>query len=194
MATEDDEIARAVRAFGGEVELTSPRHPTGTDRVAEVAARTPGVDVVANVQGDQPFVSGEQLEALVSPYLDGRSPEMATIACPLRGDPADPNVVKVVCDGQGRALYFSRAPIPYSPRGDGEYLHHIGLYAFLPEFLQAYAGFQETPLERTEQLEQLRALENGHSIIVTRVEEPVLEVSTPDDLERAASVLGTRRG
>ena len=161
--------------------------------MAEVAARTPGADVVVNVQGDQPFVSGAQLEALVSPYLDGRFPEMATIACPLRGDPADPNVVKVVCDVQGRALYFSRAPIPYSPEGDGEYLHHIGLYAFLPRFLQVYAGLPETRLERAEQLEQLRALENGHSIIVTRVDEPVLEVNTPEDLERAASALGTRR-
>lgn len=192
VATDTQDIAETVRAFGGEVELTSPGHRTGTDRVAEVAARHPDADVVANVQGDQPFVSRDQLGALIAPFLDGRSPEMATVACPLRGDPADPNVVKVVCDDEARALYFSRAAIPYSFEDDDEYLHHIGLYAFRPDFLQIYARLPETGLERRERLEQLRALASGYPIIVSRVEAPVLEVNTPEDLERAEASLRTR--
>jgi 3-deoxy-manno-octulosonate cytidylyltransferase (CMP-KDO synthetase) len=193
VATETQDIAATVRAFGGEVELTSRSHSTGTDRVAEVAGRHPEADVVANVQGDQPFVLREQLEALVAPFSDGRFPVMATVACPLRGDPADPNIVKVVCDAGGRALYFSRAPIPYTFDGDDEYLHHLGLYAFRPDFLQTYSRLPEADLERRERLEQLRALASGHPIIVSRVEESVLEVNTPEDLEQAEALLRARR-
>jgi 3-deoxy-manno-octulosonate cytidylyltransferase (CMP-KDO synthetase) len=144
------------------------------------------------VQGDQPFVSSDQLAALLGPYSEGETPEMTTLASPLT-DPeaaADPNVVKVVCDRDGRALYFSRAPIPYSVEPGGlERLHHLGLYAFRADFLQVYAELAPTELEACERLEQLRVLEHGYQIRVCRTEETVLEVNTPDDLERAHELL-----
>jgi 3-deoxy-manno-octulosonate cytidylyltransferase (CMP-KDO synthetase) len=183
VATENEDIADCVRGFGGDVEMTSSSHQTGTDRVAEVAARD-SAEVVANVQGDQPFVTAAQLRALLEPYESGSGPEMSTVACPLRGDPADPNIVKVVCDMNGRALYFSRSPIPHSEDPRAAYLHHLGLYAFRRDFLDVYATLPETDLERRERLEQLRVLAHGHTIVVTRVDEPVQEVNTPDDLER----------
>ncbi len=142
VATESEAIAERVRGFGGQVELTSPDHPSGTDRVAEVAERHPEAEVVANVQGDQPFATAEMLTALVQPYLDGEAPPMTTLACPLE-DPAwwdDPNVVKVVRGVNGYALYFSRSPIPYGAADEGSHvkpLHHLGLYAFTRETLLA---------------------------------------------------------
>lgn len=188
VATDDRAVAETVRGFGGEVELTSSDHRTGTDRVAEVALRHTEFDVVANVQGDQPFVSAALLTDLLRPYLEGRTPDMATLACPLQGDPTDPNVVKVVRDARERALYFSRAPIPWAP-GEGEYLHHLGLYAFRREFLRTYAALAPTELEEREGLEQLRALVHGYEIAVSLTREPVLEVNTPGDLERARALV-----
>jgi 3-deoxy-manno-octulosonate cytidylyltransferase (CMP-KDO synthetase) len=192
VATEDDSIARCVREFGGMVELTSDRHVTGTDRVAEVAARRPDARVVANVQGDQPLVSQAQLTALLTPYLDGRDPEVTTVACPLRGDPNDPNVVKVVCDDNGRALYFSRSPVPHADEPDEEFLHHLGLYAFRADFLQTYAGLSETALERRERLEQLRALAHGYRLTVTLTDDWSPEVNTPEDVEHVEQLLAAR--
>jgi 3-deoxy-manno-octulosonate cytidylyltransferase (CMP-KDO synthetase) len=190
VATDDNRIAQCVRSFAGEVEMTSSDHATGTDRVAEVAKRYPEMDVVANVQGDQPFVSAGQFADLLRPYLEGRSPEMTTLACPLHGPGVDdPNVVKVVCDVEGRALYFSRAPIPYSFTDRVGFLHHLGLYAFRADFLQEYAQLLPTKLEARERLEQLRALAHGHPITVCRTKEAVLEVNTPEDLERAEALL-----
>lgn len=190
VATDDERVADCVRSFGGTVALTSSSHRSGTDRVAEVAERHPDADVAVNVQGDQPFVSVEQLTALMRPYLDGDSPPMTTLACPLGHglDPNDPGVVKVVRDRRGRALYFSRSPIPF---GEGDFLHHLGLYAFRRDALREYSGLQETELEVRERLEQLRALEHGMEIMVCVTPEPVLEVNTPEDLERArAAVAG----
>jgi 3-deoxy-manno-octulosonate cytidylyltransferase (CMP-KDO synthetase) len=188
VATDDDGIAERVREFGGEVELTRPDHPSGTDRVAEVAERHPEADVVVNVQGDQPFATPEMLTALVAPYLEGERPPMTTLACPLK-DPAgheDPNLVKVVRDVEGYALYFSRSPIPH---GTGDSmppgLHHLGLYAFTRETVLEFPRLEPTPLERQERLEQLRALEHGLRIRVCLTDEQVLEVNTPEDLERA---------
>ncbi len=194
VATDSDEIEACVRGFGGSAELTRSDHRTGTDRVAEVAARRPEADVVANVQADQPFVTSTTLERLLTPYEAGDPPEMATVACPL--DPervADPNVVKVVCDRAGFALYFSRSPIPHSPEGTAPYLHHLGLYAFTGEFLQRYAHLPETVLERSERLEQLRALEHGHRIAVSLTENPVLEVNRVEDLTAAEALLRVSR-
>jgi 3-deoxy-manno-octulosonate cytidylyltransferase (CMP-KDO synthetase) len=192
VATDDVRIADVVHGFGGRVELTSPKHPSGTDRVAEVAERLEEADVVVNVQGDQPFATPEMLSALVSPYTAGESPPMATIACPLTDASSlrDPNIVKVVCDCRGYALYFSRSPIPHNsalerPAG----LHHLGLYAFTRETIIQFASLEQTPLERRGQLEQLRALEHGIRIRVSETDRPVLEVNTPEDLERARSLL-----
>lgn len=192
VATDDERIAEAVRAFGGEVEMTSPRHATGTDRVAEVAARCPEADVVANVQGDQPFVTPEMLRRLVAPYLAGERPDMTTLACEIADSSLedDPNTVKVVCSRSMRALYFSRASIPhYRERHNAPVYHHLGLYAFRRDFLQTYTTFQPTPLEQCEQLEQLRVLENDGHIRVSLAEKHVLEINTPEDLARAEAAL-----
>jgi 3-deoxy-manno-octulosonate cytidylyltransferase (CMP-KDO synthetase) len=193
VATPDREIVEVVEAFGGLAELTRSDHPTGTDRVAEIAGRRVDADVVVNVQGDQPFVTPEMLSALVGPYRDGIHPVMTTVAAPLdqeRG-PADPNVVKVVCDRAGDALYFSRSPLPFR-RNEVSPLpvyHHIGLYAFTREFLAQYASLAPTPLEQAEGLEQLRVLEHGHRIRVCPIEHPVLEVNTPEDLIEAVALV-----
>ncbi len=187
VATDDERIAQAVRDFGGAVAMTSPEHLTGTDRVAEVAQATT-CDVVVNVQGDQPFVTAAMLQALVRPYAQGEVPPMTTIGCPLRdaGQVKDPAVVKVVRDLSGAALYFTRSPVPAGGSTDPALvLHHIGLYAFSRTFLAQYASLSSTPLERAESLEQLRVLEHGHRILVQEVDEPALEINTPEDYDAA---------
>lgn len=192
VATPDDEIVEAVRGFGGEAVLTSPRHPTGTDRVAEVAARS-RADVVVNVQGDQPFVTPEMLEQLVAPFAFGPEVFMTTLGAPISADvdPSDPNVVKVVCDRNGDALYFSRSAIPhFRTPGPAPVLHHLGLYAFTRSFLAVYQTLTPTPLEQCEGLEQLRALEHGYRIRVARTDHPVIEVNTPADLAAAITYAG----
>lgn len=196
VATDSERIAEAVRGFGGEVELTRDDHATGTDRVAEVAERHPRHDVVVNVQGDQPFATAEMLRALVQPYLDGETPAMTTLACPLETDEAwdDPNVVKVVRDLDGNALYFSRSSIPHS-RDGGRYpgaLHHLGLYAFTRDTVLRFPSLEPTPLEAEERLEQLRALEHGIRIRVCDTEHPVMEINTPEDLEAARELVRSR--
>jgi 3-deoxy-manno-octulosonate cytidylyltransferase (CMP-KDO synthetase) len=192
VATDSERIAERVWGFGGEVEMTSGDHPSGTDRVAEVATRHPEADVIVNVQGDQPFATPEILGALVEPYLTGESPPMATLACPLT-DPAawdDPNVVKVVCDRRSYALYFSRSPIPHRDPGQRTVgLHHLGLYAFTRDTVLRFPSLEQTPLERRERLEQLRALEHGIPIRVAVTERAVLEVNTADDLDQAHRLL-----
>jgi len=190
VATDSEEIAARVREFGGSVELTRSDHPSGTDRVAEVAERHSDADVVVNVQGDQPFATAEMLTALVEPYLGGERPPMTTLACPLV-DPAwwaDTNVVKVVRGVDGYALYFSRASIPYGAVDEGSHvrpLHHLGLYAFTRATIVRFPALSPTPLEQQERLEQLRALEHGIRIRVCDTDRPVLEVNTPEDLEEA---------
>jgi 3-deoxy-manno-octulosonate cytidylyltransferase (CMP-KDO synthetase) len=197
VATESETIAERVRAFGGLVELTSPDHPSGTDRVAEVAQRHPEAAVIANVQGDQPFATPEMLTALVEPYLSGETPPMTTLACPLV-DPdwwEDPNVVKVVRGVDGYALYFSRSSIPHAAFGESSVvqpLHHLGLYAFIRETVLRFPGLPATPLEQQERLEQLRALEHGIRIKVCDTDRPVLEVNTPEDLEAAEELVRER--
>ena len=188
VATESEDVAACVRGFGGRVEMTRSDHLSGTDRVAEVAARYEAFDVVANVQGDLPFVTPEVLTQLVSPYLKGESPEMTTLACPLdleTGYP-DPNFVKVLLNRQQYAIYFSRSPIPYFRNpGTAPVYHHLGLYAFRRDFLADYSLLTASPLELCEGLEQLRVLENGYSIRVCQIDAPVMEVNTPEDLDQA---------
>jgi 3-deoxy-manno-octulosonate cytidylyltransferase (CMP-KDO synthetase) len=194
VATPDQEIVDVVRAFGGEAVLTSALHPTGTDRVAEVAATTTA-DVVVNIQGDQPFVTPEMLEQLVAPFTGASGVLMSTLGAPIAPDldPADGNVVKVVCDRNGDALYFSRSPIPYyRTPGPAPVLHHLGLYAFTRDFLGLYQSLDPTPLEQCEGLEQLRVLEHGFRIRVSRTEAPAIEVNTPGDLAAAIAHAGAR--
>jgi 3-deoxy-manno-octulosonate cytidylyltransferase (CMP-KDO synthetase) len=191
VATDDERIARAVEAFGGVVRMTSPDHETGTDRVAEAAAGTT-CDVVANVQGDQPFVTSQMLRALVQPYEGGRRPAMTTVGCPLRSieQVADQSVVKVVRTVDGAALYFTRSAVPHGGTIDPALvLHHMGLYAFERDFLSRYSSLPATPLERTEKLEQLRVLEHGERIHVTEVGHLALEINTPEDYEQAVALV-----
>ena len=192
VATDSEIIADYVGNFGGEVEMTSSDCATGTDRVAEVALRYPEMNAIANVQGDQPFVTPQMLTQLISPYLKGELLAMTTLGCPLDMDKAylDSNSVKVVCDRLGNALYFSRAPIPYFRNsGEAPVFHHLGLYAFEKNFLAQYAQMKPTPLEECEGLEQLRVLENGFSIRVCITQKAVLEVNTPDDLVQAQALI-----
>lgn len=193
VATDDPRIAAVVEGFGGQVELTRSDHPSGTDRVAEVAARYPEAQVVVNVQGDQPFVSERMLEQLIAPYRAQRDapPDMTTLACPLAPEDYDnPNAVKVICDLNHRALYFSRASIPFFRQpGPAPVYHHLGLYAFRHDFLAQYASLSPTPLETCEALEQLRVLEHGYGIEVCQTETKVLEINTPEDLAIAQAHL-----
>ncbi len=188
VATDSEAVADCVRAFNGAVEITSSEHETGTDRVAEVAERYPDMNVIVNVQGDQPFVTAEMLLQLVQPYLDGETPEMTTLGCPLAHETgySDPNVVKVICDRHQQALYFSRSAIPYYRNPISvPVFHHLGLYAFQRAFLAEYAKLPPTPLEQCEALEQLRVLEHGYRIRVCQTTAAVPEINTPEDLLKA---------
>jgi len=196
VATDDARVREAVRGFGGEVVLTRPDHPSGTDRIAEVAE---GLDarVIVNVQCDVPFLAPEMVEVAVGALGGDPAVPMATIRAPIRddGDLDNPNVVKVVVDRAGCALYFSRQAIPYwrDDRSAGRRAYkHIGLYAYRREFLLRFAQLEPTPLERAERLEQLRALEWGYRIRVGDVETASVEVDTAADLERARRFAGHR--
>ena len=192
VATDSQLVADRVVAFGGEVELTSSQHTTGTDRVAELSTRYRECVVVVNVQGDQPFVTPEMLKELVTPYLEGELPEMTTLACPLDHDTAyhDPNSVKVLCGQKQQALYFSRSPIPYyrHPVKVPVY-HHLGLYAFRQDFLETYTQLSATPIEECEGLEQLRVLEHGYTIRVCQTAKAPVEVNTAEDLIKAQELI-----
>jgi 3-deoxy-manno-octulosonate cytidylyltransferase (CMP-KDO synthetase) len=189
VATDDARIAEAVRAFGGDVVMTSTRHQTGTDRIAEAVADL-DAEIVVNVQGDVPFLESAMVDAAVAlMHADVMLP-MATVKVPIRdqAEMTNPNVVKVVTDRDGYALYFSRSPLPYwrdlastAPLG----YKHIGLYAYRRDFLLRFARLAPTPLERAEKLEQLRALEWGFRIRVAETRSQSIEVDTPEDLERA---------
>ncbi len=196
VATDDRNIQRAVEHAGGEAVMTATDHPSGTDRIAEVA-RGLDVDVVVNVQGDLPFLDPGYVEAAVD-ALDvapegARPAPMSTLATPLLEQEVDRSqVVKVVCDRHGRALYFSRSRIPW---GGGDGLRHIGLYAYRRDFLLELAEMEPTQLEKAERLEQLRVLENGHQIQVARVvaRDSMIEVDTPEDLRRVRQWLTVGR-
>lgn len=191
VATDDSRIFTAVRAFGGEVVMTKSEHRSGTDRVAEVA-ETLTDEIIVNVQGDVPFLSAAMLDAVAAPLRRDSSLPMGTIKTSIR-DPTDfanPNVVKVVTDLAGNALYFSRSPLPYWRSESKTTFKHIGLYAYRRDFLLHFARLEQTPLEVAESLEQLRALEHGFSIRVTEVDEPSIEVDTPADLEHARLLAG----
>ena len=191
VATDSQQVVDRVKTFGGEVELTSSEHTTGTDRVAEVAARYPEFSVVVNVQGDQPFVTPQMLSELVMPYLEGEQPEMTTLACPLDRDAYnDPNSVKVLCGQKHQALYFSRSPIPfYRNQVKVPVYHHLGLYAFRQDFLETYTQLPATPIEQCEGLEQLRVLEHGYTIRVCQTAKAVVEVNTAEDLIKAQELI-----
>lgn len=189
VATDDPRIFDAVRGFGGEAAMTRADHPSGTDRVAEVAAAIPSAGIIVNLQGDEPEVSGAALDALVALLEADPEAPMATLATPFRDESAfrDPACVKVVRAGNGRALYFSRAPIPHQRDGAwaaGAALLHLGLYAYRRDFLLRLASLPPSPLEQLEKLEQLRVLEAGAPIAVGVVDEPSVGIDTPEDYRR----------
>jgi 3-deoxy-manno-octulosonate cytidylyltransferase (CMP-KDO synthetase) len=195
VATDDLRIATRVNDFGGKVRLTKASHETGTDRLAEVAASL-DCDIVLNVQGDEPLIDPRAIDELVAPFISDPSVQMTTLFRRIH-DPAElsnPNIVKVVLDRAGFALYFSRAPIPHvrDPRGGWPPLYrHIGLYGYRRSALMVLASLEPTPLERAESLEQLRALEHGIRIKAVETRHESFEVNTPEDLEQVRRLLAT---
>jgi 3-deoxy-manno-octulosonate cytidylyltransferase (CMP-KDO synthetase) len=188
IATDDERIASAGRHFGGEVRMTRADHPTGTDRLAEVASAE-SADLYVNIQGDEPLIDPEAIDAAILSILDMDAIPMATLKKRIldASEITNPNVVKVVTDFTGNALYFSRSPIPHVRSGEGEsgpYYKHIGLYVYRREFLLRYPDLDVGPLERAESLEQLRALENGYRIRTVETDYESLGVDTPEDLDR----------
>ena len=188
IATDDDRILEAARGFGAEACMTSPDHPSGTDRLAEVAAQFPEADVLLNVQGDEPLISPRLIDELAAALVAAPDLSMVTAAAPLT-DPRlldDPNIVKVTTTTTGRALYFSRSRIPYARNAEtGTWLWHKGIYGYRRDFLMQFVSWSPSMLELTECLEQLRALENGGSIQVILTDEDSPGVDTP---EQAAAV------
>ncbi len=200
VATDDERIAAVVDDFGGEVMLTRDDHPTGTDRLAEVA-ETIEAELIVNVQGDEPLIDPRMVDQAIIPLVENRQIQMGTLASQIEqiGDFHNPNVVKVVKDQSGFALYFSRAPIPWPRDLDSEqleknlpqpsFLRHIGLYVYRRELLLDYPSWPKTPLERLENLEQLRALERGIRLYVAETEFSCHGVDTPEDLERVSQLM-----
>ena len=201
VATDDQRVAEAVRGFGGEVVMTSKHHTSGTDRLAEVVRRLK-TDWVVNVQGDLPFLQPETITRAVAPLRRNSVIPMGTVRTPICDEEEwrNPNIVKVVTDAKGFALYFSRAAIPFA-RNPWSQAHatiatrksngkiwghrHLGLYVYRRDFLLKFARLRPTLLEQTESLEQLRALAYGHRIFVADVDDPSIEVDTPEDLAKA---------
>ena len=195
VATDSDEVAAACRAHGIPAVMTAESHPSGTDRLWEVSQGR-HADVYVNIQGDEPLVSPGHIEGLVSPFVS--DPDVQVTTLKIRATPeevASRTANKVVTNARGDALYFSRLPIPFDRDGGGgiTYWKHVGLYAYRRAVLGIYHALPRSPLERAEQLEQLRLLENGISIRVTETDEPTVGVDTEDDF-RAVEVLLARRG
>jgi 3-deoxy-manno-octulosonate cytidylyltransferase (CMP-KDO synthetase) len=194
VATDDDRIARAVDAFGGVACMTSPSHPSGTDRLAEIAAAVP-CGLIVNVQGDEPLLDPAVIDAAVAPLKHDSSIEMGTAARRVRAEHelTNPNMVKVVCDAAGFALYFSRAPIPHGRDGSAAVSAriHVGLYVYRRDVLLRLAALEPSPLERAEALEQLRALEHGIRLAVVDTEFTSHEINTPEDLAHVRQLMLT---
>ncbi len=199
VATDDARIATVVDGFGGEVVLTRADHPTGTDRLAEVAEKIDS-ELIVNVQGDEPLIDPRMVDQAIAPLVENKQLQMGTLASKIEQieDFYNPNVVKVVKDQAGLALYFSRAPIP-CPRdlnpdqfANVFLLRHIGLYVYRRELLLEYPSWPKTPLEKLENLEQLRALERGIKLYVAETEFSCHGVDTPADLERVSCLISAQ--
>jgi 3-deoxy-manno-octulosonate cytidylyltransferase (CMP-KDO synthetase) len=208
VATDDERIAQVVEGFGGTAVMTAPSHPTGTDRLAEVAG-TLEAELIVNVQGDEPLIEPAAIDAAVVPFTVDPALLMSTLRCPIPtlDELFDISITKVVVDAQDRALYFSKAPIPYHRDSWGPLLgmvprlrlaggtqpvvawRHVGLYVFRRRFLLVFAQLPQTPLERLEQLEQLRALEHGYDIKVVPTPYVSIGVDTPEDVPKVTRIL-----
>lgn len=193
IAVDDQELAAEASRFGAPYLMTDPQAASGTDRVAEAARRLSAVDVVVNVQGDEPEIAGSSIDLVIELLERNPLAVMATLATPIRNRAAlnDPACVKVVCDHAGRALYFSRSPIPHAREWNDRLLEaeppiffqHIGLYAYRRDFLLKLAQIPPSRLEQVERLEQLRVLEAGETILVGRIDDPTVGVDTPADYQ-----------
>jgi len=185
IAADDEKIADAAKSFGAECILTSVEHKSGTDRIAEAVANI-DVDIVVNLQADEPEIEAENIDCVARLLMDNPDYPMATLAAEMQSKEqiADPNIVKVIIDSDNRAVSFSRSAIPYNIVKSGEeaqkHLRHIGIYAYRKEFLQKITALPQTPLERIEKLEQLRAIENGFAILVGKVEHACDGIDTPE--------------
>jgi 3-deoxy-manno-octulosonate cytidylyltransferase (CMP-KDO synthetase) len=192
VATDDERIAEAASAVGAEAVMTG-ECPSGTDRVAAAVAGRDEWEIVINVQGDEPLLSGDNIDMLVSGLLADDEVGMSTLCRPLEAERVeDPNAVKVVRDARGRALYFSRSPIPYPRHREAAWKLwrlHLGIYGFRRETLEAFVELPPSDLEQAEALEQLRALENGIQILVLDAPHPAFGVDTPEDLERVEKII-----
>jgi 3-deoxy-manno-octulosonate cytidylyltransferase (CMP-KDO synthetase) len=194
VATDDDRILKAVESFGGDARMTRRDHRTGTERVAEVAAHEKG-DVFVNVQGDEPLLDPAAVDSAIDALLEEPAASIATVATPIKSpaDIMDPNVVKTVLDFDNNGLYFSRAPIPWvrdsASKMQVRHLKHLGLYVFQRDALLEYPTLPQGELERIEQLEQLRWLENGWKIRVAEVEHDAVSVDVPEDVARVEKLL-----
>jgi 3-deoxy-manno-octulosonate cytidylyltransferase (CMP-KDO synthetase) len=208
VATDDERISQVVQGFGGTAVMTSPNHPTGTDRLAEVAARL-DVELIVNVQGDEPLIEPSAIDAAIAPFLEDQTLMMSTLRCPIPtvDELFDISITKVVIDAQNFALYFSKAPIPYHRDRWGPITsmvprlrlaggtppvvgwRHIGLYVYRRTFLLEFAQLPQTPLERLEQLEQLRALEHGYRIKVVPTQYVSIGIDTPEDVAKVKRLL-----
>lgn len=191
VAADHEEIAAAVRGFGGNVEMTDPAARSGTDRVAEIASRMPDIDIIVNVQGDEPEIRGEAIDLAIELLASQPSAAMSTLAAPIRSREQlqDPACVKVVFGANHNALYFSRSPIPYPREWEDSLLaanpphffQHIGLYAYRREFLLGFPSLPQPELEKLEKLEQLRVLHAGQRILVGVISEATVGIDTPAD-------------
>lgn len=191
IATDDQRVFEAARGFGAQVRMTRADHLSGTDRVAEVASAGTA-EIIVNIQGDEPLIDPSAIDAALLPMLDEPDCVMSTLKKRIENprEIGDPNVVKVVTDRKGNAIYFSRSTIPYvRDSGDaGVWYKHIGLYVYRRDFLLAYSELPVGPLEQAERLEQLRAIENGYSIQVTETEYESVGVDTREDLQRVSEL------
>ncbi len=192
IATDDERIYNAAIAFGAKAIMTSPDHPSGSDRLAEAVQSFPNATHVINIQGDEPLIDPDLIDRLADALVSDKGISMATVVCPIHDeeDLNNPNIVKVALTTTGDALYFSRSVIPYArnPRVTPA-LRHLGIYAYRRDFLENYVKWEPTPLELTESLEQLRALENGARIKVIMTDHVSVGVDTPEQAEQVEQIL-----
>lgn len=192
IACDDERVVKAAKRFGAQVVLTAADHASGTDRIVEVVEPLDG-DIIVNIQGDEPLICPTIIDALVKALIDDPSCSMCTAikAVDKKGELKDPNVVKVVIDGEMNALYFSRAIIPHNRDKNDEiiYYKHLGIYAYQKEFLLSYQSLPKSNLEIAEQLEQLRALEYGYKIKTVITDVDTIGVDTPEDLKQVELLL-----
>lgn len=195
VATDDTRIIDAVNKFGGEVVMTSSEHQSGSDRIAEVIKKDENIEIVVNVQGDEPLITPESIDKAIEALINDENLEISTLIRELKNheEVTNPNLVKVVFDNSNKALYFSRSPIPY-PRNnsDVKYFGHIGLYAYRRKSILSMTSMPQSSLEITESLEQLRALQNGMKIGVIEVDYSPIGIDTPEDFEKFKEILKSK--